>query len=87
MITELLSASAALFFILILILFLLPLAMRIYITLRKSVLDRKAEALLQEYRRQGWLTRQPSYSAPIPTVEVEVPQGDLVLELDLTKKA
>jgi len=87
MITELLLASAALFFILILILFLLPLAMRIYITLRKAALERKVGAQLEEYRRQGRPTEQPSYSAPVATVEVEVPQGDLVLELDLTKKA
>ena len=89
MIGELLLAIGVFLWLLV---FLIYLAMRVYIALRKAILNRKFEALMKRYEDGRRHDFQPiQYSAPIEVTRTEVieeeePAGDVVLELDLTKK-
>ena len=88
MIVELLSAAAALFFLILLVV----LAMRIYLAVRKAILDRRIEALLRRYEgARRYDSEYISYSTRTQVTQTEAigekePPGEIVLELDLTKQ-
>ena len=87
MIGELLLAVGAFLWLLVLLIYL---AMRAYIALRKAIFDRRVDALLRRYEEVHHGSERILPSTQIRVTRTKAiekePPGEVILELDLTKK-
>jgi len=83
--TALIVASSLFFFAVLLLV-----VMRIYVGIRRTMLDKRIETYLNKYEmtgiREGRVLSLPPLSTASTTMEVEEPPGDVALELDLTRE-